>query len=158
MVHSPKLGDVEGGALLQNGGRKIDNRRKAQTKGGDIIKITKDEKIISALISNPTIRAASEACGVSETQIYARLRNPEFKARYDEARRDLLARATAALQSRLTGAVEVMGEICGDTETAPQTRLNAADAIIRNTLKMTEQADILARLDELEAAMGGEHE
>lgn len=49
-----------------------------------------------------------------------------------------------------------MGEICSDTETAPQTRLNAADAIIRNTLKMTEQADILARLDELERQLGGD--
>lgn len=26
VIHSPKLGDVEGVALLQNGGRKIDNR------------------------------------------------------------------------------------------------------------------------------------
>ena len=39
----------------------------------------KDELIIAALIGNPTVRAAAAACGVSETQIYARLRNATFK-------------------------------------------------------------------------------
>lgn len=133
-----------------------ENRRKPKTKGGKIIKKTKDEKIIAALIANPTIRAASAVCGVSETQIYARLRNSEFKSRYDEARLELLERNTAALQGHLAGAIEVMGKICQDNGTAPQTRLNAADAIIRNSLKLTEQTDILTRLDELETAMGGE--
>lgn len=97
------------------------------------------------------IRAAAEACGTSESQIYARLRIPEFKARYDEARRELLERNTAALQAHLGAAIETMGQICTDAETAPQVRLNAADAIIRNSLKLTEQADILARLAALEA-------
>lgn len=103
------------------------------------------------------MRAASAACGVSESQIYARLRKPEFKAKYDEARRELLERNTAALQAHLGAAIETMGEICGDEEASPQVRLNAADAIIRNSLKLTEQTDILARLAELEKAIGGEH-
>jgi len=94
---------------------------------------------------------------VSETQIYARLRTPEFKARYDKARHELLERNTAALQAHLGAAIETMGQICTDQETAPQVRLNAADAIIRNSLKLTEQNDILARLDELEKQIGGEH-
>lgn len=58
--------------------------------------------------------------------------------------------ATRALQGRLSGAVEVLGEICSDPDVAPQTRLNAADAIIRNSLKLTEQTDILEQLRELE--------
>ena len=97
------------------------------------------------------------ACGVSETQIYARWRNPEFRSRYDEARRELLERNTAALQGHLAGAIETMGQICSNTEVSPQTRLNAADAIIRNSLKLTEQNDILVRISELEKQIGGEH-
>lgn len=102
------------------------------------------------MIANPTIRAASAACGVSETQIYARLRTPEFKARYDKARLELLERNTAALQGHLGAAIETMGQICTDSEIAPHVRLNAADAIIRNSLKLTEQTDILEQLRELE--------
>lgn len=109
------------------------------------------------MLANPTIRAASAACGVSETQIYRRLRDLGFKERYDSARRELLDRATAVLQGRLAGAIEVMGEICQDTETAPQVRLNAADAIIRNSLKLTEISDVLQRLDALEEQIGGEN-
>ena len=43
-----------------------------------------------------------------------------------------------------------MGEIVNDKETNPQTRLNAAEAVIRNTLKLTERTDVLDRLDALE--------
>lgn len=118
------------------------------------IKQTKDEKILAALLSSPTVRGASAVCGTSETQIYARLRNPEFKARYDKARRELLERATTALQVHLVTAIEVMGAICADVETAPQVRLNAATAIINSCLRMTEQNDILGRLDALERATG----
>ena len=50
-----------------------------------------------------------------------------------------------------------MGTICTDPEAAPQVRLNAADAIIRNSLKLTEQTDILNRLQKLEKEMGEEH-
>ena len=37
-----------------------------------------------------------------------------------------------------------------DSENSPQVRLNAADALIRNNLKLTEQTDILRRLEALE--------
>ena len=53
--------------------------------------------------------------------------------------------------------MNVMGEICEDAEASPQVRLNAADAIIRNSLKLTEQNDILSRLAELEQQIGDAH-
>ena len=49
----------------------------------------KDEIVLAALLINPTVRAASQACGVSESQIYARLRNDAFKKKYDQARKEL---------------------------------------------------------------------
>ena len=112
----------------------------------------KNERIIAALISNPTVKAAAEACGVSERQIYARLQDPDFKELYDAKRHELLDHATAALQGHLSAAVETMGEIAKDPKAGQQTRLNAAEAIVRNSLKLTEQADILQRLDALEKA------
>lgn len=112
----------------------------------------KDERVIAALLTSPTVKAASEQCGVSERQIYARLNKPAFHERYDKARHDLLDHATAQLQGRTGEAVETMAEVMNDPKNPPQTRLNAADAIIRNGLKLTEQADILQRLDALERA------
>ena len=109
-----------------------------------------DEIILAALLSTPTVRAAAEACGVSESVIYSRLKEPDFKDRYDKERREMLTQSAAALQTHLGAAIEAMGEIVNDKETNPQTRLNAAEAVIRNTLKLTERTDVLDRLDALE--------
>ena len=68
---------------------------------------------------------------------------------------ELLDRNTAALQGRLGAAIETMSEICVNAENAAQVRLNAADAIIRNSLKLTETNDILTRLEKLEMGMTG---
>ena len=114
------------------------------------MKMSKDETILSALVSNTTIRAASAACGVSETQIYARLKNPEFKQKYDKLRIDLLERNTAQIQMQVGSAIQTMADVMNDGENSPQVRLNAADALIRNNLKLTEQTDILRRLEALE--------
>lgn len=113
----------------------------------------KDELIIAALISNPTVRAAATACGVSETQIYARLRQPAFKAKYDNARRDLLAQSTAYIQGMVSDAVRKMYDVMNDPNASQQVQLNAAEAITRNSLKLTEQADILAQIAELQKAV-----
>ena len=113
----------------------------------------KDELIIAALISNATVRAAANACGVSETQIYARLRQPAFREKYDAARRDILAQSTAYIQGMVSEAIQKMREVMNDPNASQQVQLNAAEAITRNSLKLTEQADILAQIAELKKAV-----
>ena len=113
-------------------------------------KCERDELILSALISNPTTRAAATACNMSETQIYERLRDPKFRARYDSARLELLQDTTATLQKSLCGAVEEMRFISMDRETPAQTRLNACTALIRSSIRLTEQTEVLQRLAKLE--------
>ena len=113
----------------------------------------KDEIIIAALIGNPTVRAASKACGISETQIYARLRTPAFKKRYDDARREVLEQSTAYIQGIVSEAIQKMRSVMNDPDASQQVQLNAAEAITRNSLKLTEQADILAQIAELKKAV-----
>lgn len=117
----------------------------------------KTEQVIAALISNPTVRAAAKACGVSETYIYTCLKKPDFLEQYDNARRDLLKQSTAYIQGIVSEAIKKMHEVMSNADTAPQVQLNAAEAIMRNSLKMTEQADILAQIAELKKAVY-EHE
>ena len=113
----------------------------------------KDELVIAALISNPTVRAASAACGISETQIYARLRQPAFRQKYDATRRELLAQSTAYIQGMVSDAIRKMYDVMNDPNASQQVQLNAAEAITRNSLKLTEQADILAQIAELQKAV-----
>lgn len=115
----------------------------------------KDEFVISALISNPTVKAASAACGISQTQIYARLRQPAFKKKYDAARREILEQSTAYIQGIVSEAIQKMRDVMNDPNASQQVQLNAAEAITRNSLKLTEQNDILAQLAELKEAVYG---
>ncbi len=113
-----------------------------------------DETIILSLLSNRTIKEAAKSCGVSESSIYARLRDPAFVKKYDKAKKTLFKQGSEALQKLLLEAIETMGEICKNRSISPQIRLNAADAIIRNSVQVTKQAEILRRVEELEAKHG----
>lgn len=117
-------------------------------------KKVKDEIVVAALITQPSVREASKACGLSETQIYQRMKDPIFSKLYKEARRDLLAGCTVAMQSQLGQAVETMAQIMKDEKTPAQTRLQAAESIVRNSLKLNERTDIEERLEAIERARG----
>lgn len=112
-----------------------------------------DEQIIAAILSNATNKSAAAACGLSEKQFYTRLAKPELKAKLSAARTRLLEGATSAIRARMGDAVETMGIIMCDASAPAQTRLNAADSIIRNSLKMGEMLDVLERVDRLERAV-----
>ncbi len=112
-----------------------------------------DEAIIAAVLSNSTNRDAARACGLSEKQFYTRLSQPELKAKLATARTQLLEGAASVIQARVGEAVETMANIMHDKEAPPQTRLNAADGIIRNALKMNETVDIQGQIAELNRAV-----
>lgn len=111
---------------------------------------TTDEQIIAAILSSTTNKQAAEKCGLSETQFYKRIRADSFKQKLDQVKCELLANATTAMQNGMSEAAQTMLEIMRDMRIAPQIRLNAADSIIRNGIRLTEQNDILRRLDVLE--------
>ena len=117
-------------------------------------KKVKDEIVVAALITQPSVREASKACGLSETQIYQRMKDPIFSKLYKEARRDLLAGCTVAMQSQLGQAVETMAQIMKDEKTPAQTRLQAAESIVRNSLPLNERTDIEERLEAIDRARG----
>lgn len=111
---------------------------------------TNDEHILMALLACGSIAEAEKQAGVSRSTIYKRLSDEKFKAEYNRRRSIVLNEACNTLQTTLTKAVNTIKEIMEDTKTAPQVRLNASALILQNCLKYTEQADILARIEELE--------
>ena len=44
-----------------------------------------DNALISALLSCPTIKQASESVGLSEQSVYSRLRKPDFRTKLQNA-------------------------------------------------------------------------
>lgn len=98
-----------------------------------------------------TLKQAAELADVSESTIYRRLQEPGFRDRLNASRSVLINYATTRLQAEISGAIDVIIDIMNNPENPPQVRLNASDSIIRNCLKITEQCNIIERVERLEA-------
>lgn len=109
-----------------------------------------DERIISALLQSRTIKEASELANVSESTVYRRMNDLDFRNRLNESRTVMIEYAMTRLQAELAKAIDVIIEIMNSPENPPQVRLNASDSIIRNCLKITEQCNIIERVERLE--------
>ena len=112
-----------------------------------------DEVIVAELLSSVSIRAAAKKLKLQEKTIYKRMKQPEFKKLYADARKEVVEQATARLQNFANQAVSCLALVMAQKENAPQVRINAADAILRYCLKFSEKSDITDKLDKLEAAL-----
>jgi len=111
-----------------------------------------DEEIIAALIAEGSIKGAAAALQCTARTLYDRMKKPEFKAMYSQAKADLIKTATAKLQGNLCGAIDTLAEIMHDPDTAKQTRANCAVSILQYASRFTETADIIERLEAIEEA------
>ena len=113
-----------------------------------------DERILAALLTAGSVRAAAKSASVSEGTIRNRLSDPDFRAKYDALRGDLLQEATAGMTAHLQAATETMTAIMEDTENAASVRLAACDALLRHCLRYFSATEIERRIAALEAAQG----
>lgn len=112
-----------------------------------------DEEVVSALLSERTNAAAAQKLGITERTLYQRMTKGAVKPMLEKAQRQLMEECISEMRRHLSGAADTIVEVMEDVTVAPQVRLNAADMLQRNFMKMTERADILDRLDRLEAML-----
>ncbi len=117
----------------------------------------KKQKALVALLTQPTKEKAASAAGITSKTLRGYLDDPEFQAEYKKAFAGLVEDATRKVQQTLDPAVAVLREIMEDSDENGQVRVSAARSVLEYGLKMTEQTDIITRLQELEAAVGGGH-
>ena len=101
-----------------------------------------DEQIIAALISNNSIQAAAEACGISPRTIYDRMGYRDFKAMYSAARADIIRGAVMNMNSRLSEAADTIFNIMNDKGNPPATRLAAARVMLENAAKFMDRLSV----------------
>ncbi len=114
------------------------------------MKTNKTEKIISSLLSFPTIKEAAKNLKMAESTLYNYLKDDEFKIKYNKAKTSMLHQTTGYLQSNMTKATENIVNMISNEEIPPQVRLNASKAVPEYGLKLTENIDILPRIEQLE--------
>ena len=115
------------------------------------MKNSKRELLLAALLTNPTVKEAAASVNIPETTAYNWLRRPDFAEEYKQRKRRAVSEASDYLQAKINEATQIIVEIMGDADTPSQVRLNAAKAIIDTAYKVIEQAEIVARIEALEA-------
>ena len=109
-----------------------------------------EERALSALLTSKTKLEAAEKAGITDRTMRRYFENPEFCQRYREAFAGVVQDATRRAQQLLEPALSTLQTVMEDAEIPAQARITAAKSIIDYSLKLTEQADILEQLRELE--------
>lgn len=117
----------------------------------------KQRKALQALLTCPTKRAAAAAAGIDEKTLRRYLSDDGFRLEYEKAVSGLVENAATQAKQSLSPALLCLREIVEDDGADANARINAARAILSHGMKLIEVADILDRLTELEAAIGGGH-
>ncbi len=108
----------------------------------------KQEKLLSALLSEKDLKAAAEKAGVSETTAWRWLKDDDFTAEYRRLRRDAVEQTAAQLQRASGEAVETLRKnlTCGN----PNAEIAAARIILEQAVKGVEILDLQQRLEQIE--------
>ena len=111
----------------------------------------KQEALISALLTTPTLAEAAQIAGIGEVTAWRWLKDATFQANYREARRAVVQHAIAQVQHATGEAVETLRSVMQDPEAPASARVSAAKAILETAVKGIEIDDLEVRIAALEA-------
>jgi transposase-like protein len=106
----------------------------------------KMELAIAALLSHKSVEDAARAVGVSTNTLLRWMKEPEFRAMYQEARRLAFSQSLGRLQEASGAAVTTTLKIMLDTNAPPGIRLRAAEIVLEQAAKAAELEQLGARL------------
>ena len=101
-------------------------------------KTISDDEIIAALMLHRTVAEAA-AVGITPRTVYERMREQDFQAEYRDAKSDILRGAVLKMTQALSAAVDAVQEIMESDNTNPAIRLQAAQTVINNAVKLSER-------------------
>ncbi len=110
----------------------------------------KQQRALTALLSEPTVLRAAQASGIGERTLHTWIRSEPFTSEYRNARREMVAHATIRLAVGAEKAVMVLEAVMYDKSTPAAVRVSAAKVYLDYVYKSVELEDITARLDALE--------
>lgn len=109
-----------------------------------------DNQLISALLTCPTIKLASEKVGISEQSVYARLRKPDFRMKLQSERNTQFQVISSKLEDANFKALDTLINILENDEVSAGIKVRASQTLLDLSLKNREQVDILQRIESIE--------
>lgn len=110
----------------------------------------KKQNFIIALITEPTQKDAIKKVGISENTAYKWLKDPIFKGKITDIRKEILKTTTTKIQNNITNAIDTLVEVMSDNKQLANARVQSAKAIIEYGFRSMEIEDIAERLEKLE--------
>jgi hypothetical protein len=110
----------------------------------------KQEKILSALMSNFTVQEAAQSLGVTNATIYTALKDENLRKAYKWARRYSVQQAINTLSKGMELAARRLIKIVRDDKQTATAHISASNAILLHGWKAVEVQDISERLAALE--------
>jgi hypothetical protein len=107
-----------------------------------------DELLAAALAAGKTARDAAAAVGVAERTVFRRLADDPFRRRVSELRAGMVAAAAGRLADSMAAASDVLRALLADPD--PDVRHRAAVKVIELGARLTELAELVRRVDDLE--------
>ena len=108
------------------------------------------QKAIIALLENPTVVKAAEASSVSERTLRRWMSDPIFSKAFRKARRESFSHAISIGAHYAAHAMQTLGMVMTDRTVAAQSRVSAANAILKFGRDSIELDDLAARVEALE--------
>lgn len=114
------------------------------------------EILISTLLNEGTIQATANKLNCSPVTVYNHMNEAGFKDDFNKAKRDILEATCNRLTSNLLAGVDTVIEIMQDASNSPQIRLNAVGLLFNTCIRLTEQTEVLQRIEKLERSVSDE--
>jgi hypothetical protein len=109
------------------------------------------ERVLAALLHQPTIALAASEAKVNDRTIYRWLSKDEaFKAEYLRLRREIVNNAVFQLQKATNNAVNCLMSVMNDPEAPASARVRAAAEVLAQAMKALEIESFEERLERLE--------
>jgi hypothetical protein len=117
--------------------------------------LSKEDRILQAILDHPTNEKAAVAAGVSTTTIWRYLKKPRFQERLRQAQRDSLSRCYARLVHSAPAAVWVLNKAMSNPNEQTRSKIHAANTILKHTEAAAQREDFADRLDRVEKLVLG---
>src|SRR5262245_58017736 len=113
----------------------------------------KQQRAISALLSEPTVIKAAQAAKVSKATMYRWLADAQFTNALKEARGRVLESTLTALQGASAKAIETLYDVMSDEKVYAAVRVNAAGKILELNLRARDLIEDEDRLRAIETQL-----
>jgi len=110
----------------------------------------KQLKFIDAYFKEQNIDNICKRLDITRATYYNYINDINVKQEINRLRHEMISNTTLFLQTCLNECSKELYNIIKDDATTPQTKINAINSVFANCNKLTEQVDILEKLNQIE--------